>query len=735
MEWASEAVSSAGSAEAPDAVSWAYITGCFLLFFAVIYLMCHTADNYFSPVLAVMCDLLDMPPEVAGVTFLAFGNGAPDVFSAFVALTSAKDREEGLLVGMGSLLGSTISTVTLIIGCVVYVRPTQVSRVPFTRDITFLVMALLLVLFSASMGRIPIWMASCYLALYGVYVTIVLKGPAAGSKGGHASAASSQDGLEAGGFGSGVDEHAVHARWIRSCCDSPYMQGVAHNTSMLPLETTRVVVSLGGGLNRRGRPFKASDQPARSVKIACLGEMYGVNRREIARRRSRLKQRCPRTIKSRVLDGAERDHPALGNGGAHSGAQPVEGRRRSLLGGGGSGSSSGGLAGDGGEGDALARVPGSTEEDDSAASWLAQRRWRAGGGSVWGRTASEYGASKEMSEPLLNGTSSPQRPQSGVAGDGHERNARPGSGPSGAVGGDGGLSESSLAARRFEHAWATIQWRQWRLRRRVRRELGNSHVIQLPWYRRLFWVMELPFILIRNATIPPVEADSWSQTQAAVSTALAPSLIVWAFGLWTTTIVGGLTCGWVAFLGGVPAGMAVWLTTHKRKMPKDRWYRLGLALVSFGSCVAWIYYFADAAVELIDELGTATGIPGSVLGLTLLAWGNSSGDLVTNLAVAKAGFPGMAIAGSYGGPLFNVLLGIGLPMFYSSVRYYPTAAVFQLDLSTIFTACMVVVVLIGTLPAVALSGFRFPDKAPLSLLGAYAVYMAGAVYFTLTFQG
>lgn len=73
--------------------------------------------------------------------------------------------------------------------------------------------------------------------------------------------------------------------------------------------------------------------------------------------------------------------------------------------------------------------------------------------------------------------------------------------------------------------------------------------------------------------------------------------------------------------------------------------------------------------ERKQNIGTVTGIPSSVLGLTLLAWGNSSGDLVTNLAVAKAGFPGMAIAGSYGGPLFNVLLGIGLPMIYSSVRY------------------------------------------------------------------
>ena len=60
---------------------------------------------------------------------------------------------------------------------------------------------------------------------------------------------------------------------------------------------------------------------------------------------------------------------------------------------------------------------------------------------------------------------------------------------------------------------------------------------------------------------------------------------------------------------------------------------------------------------------------------------------------------------------------------------------FELDDSTVFTACMVILVLVGTLPAVALSGFRFPDKAPLALLGVYAVYMVGAVYYTLTFSG
>lgn len=85
-----------------------------------------------------------------------------------------------------------------------------------------------------------------------------------------------------------------------------------------------------------------------------------------------------------------------------------------------------------------------------------------------------------------------------------------------------------------------------------------------------------------------------------MSTALAPALIVWAFGFWSAGVVGRLTYGGVALLGGLPVGVAVWLTTHKRRMPEDRWYRLALAFVSFFSCVAWIYYFADLAVTLID---------------------------------------------------------------------------------------------------------------------------------------
>lgn len=75
-----------------------------------------------------------------------------------------------------------------------------------------------------------------------------------------------------------------------------------------------------------------------------------------------------------------------------------------------------------------------------------------------------------------------------------------------------------------------------------------------------------------------------------------------------------------------------------------------------------------------------------------------------------------------------------LPNTTTHDRYYPDSAVFELDPSTLFTVVMVIFVLLGTLPVVARSGYHFPAKAPVALLGAYAVYMIGALCLTLTFK-
>ena len=58
-------------------------------------------------------------------------------------------------------------------------------------------------------------------------------------------------------------------------------------------------------------------------------------------------------------------------------------------------------------------------------------------------------------------------------------------------------------------------------------------------------------------------------------------------------------------------------------------------------------------------LGLMLSLPKSLLGLTLLSWGNCMGDLNADVAMTKKGFGEMALTGCMAGPVFNVFVGLG----------------------------------------------------------------------------
>lgn len=52
-----------------------------------------------------------------------------------------------------------------------------------------------------------------------------------------------------------------------------------------------------------------------------------------------------------------------------------------------------------------------------------------------------------------------------------------------------------------------------------------------------------------------------------------------------------------------------------------------------------------------------------MLALTVLAWGNSLGDMSADTAMTKKGFGEMAVTATMAGPIFNILMGQGLANF------------------------------------------------------------------------
>lgn len=103
-------------------------------------------------------------------------------------------------------------------------------------------------------------------------------------------------------------------------------------------------------------------------------------------------------------------------------------------------------------------------------------------------------------------------------------------------------------------------------------------------------------------------------------------------------------------------GLMLMLTTEEKR-PK---YHYMLCFMGFIIAIAWISTIAGEVVGVLKTFGVVLGISEALLGLTIFAAGNSVGDLVADITVARLGYPVMALSACFGGPMLNILLGIGI---------------------------------------------------------------------------
>lgn len=74
---------------------------------------------------------------------------------------------------------------------------------------------------------------------------------------------------------------------------------------------------------------------------------------------------------------------------------------------------------------------------------------------------------------------------------------------------------------------------------------------------------------------------------------------------------------------------------------------------SFIGSICVIYIVAKEVVSVMKVIGVISDMSDSMVGLSILAWGNSVGDLFSNVALARQGYQQMAFAACFGGPLLS----------------------------------------------------------------------------------
>jgi sodium/potassium/calcium exchanger 6 len=102
-------------------------------------------------------------------------------------------------------------------------------------------------------------------------------------------------------------------------------------------------------------------------------------------------------------------------------------------------------------------------------------------------------------------------------------------------------------------------------------------------------------------------------------------------------------------------------------------------IASFFMSLVWIYMLCNLIVDVLLVFELITGVSAALLGLTVLSWGNSLGDAFASVAVSKKGFGEMAFTGCVAGPVFNLLLGLGLTTIRCNLKLGEAGIVYDLD--------------------------------------------------------
>lgn len=239
-------------------------------------------------------------------------------------------------------------------------------------------------------------------------------------------------------------------------------------------------------------------------------------------------------------------------------------------------------------------------------------------------------------------------------------------------------------------------------------------------------VLELPLSLPRKLTIPVVCEENWSKPYAVISVTLAPVLVAAICNTQreNTDSRTSLVTYLVAALIGLVLGNMSCVTLKSSSPPRSSlfpWLAGGFVM-----SVTWTYVIAEELVSLLVSLGNIIGVSPSILGLTVLAWGNSLGDLIANGAMAvNGGADGaqVAISGCYAGPMFNTLMGLGLPLVLSAWSEYPNSYEIPKDSSLYETLLFLMTGLLWALVVLPKKSMRLDKSLGAGLLIIYLCFL------------
>ncbi|XP_076346186.1 mitochondrial sodium/calcium exchanger protein-like isoform X2 [Tachypleus tridentatus] len=511
-----------------------------------------TAEDFLCSALVVISKTLHLSQNIAGVTFLAFGNGSPDIFSS---LAGVQQLRSDLVIG--ELFGAGIFVTTVVAGSICLSQEFTIMRRPFLRDTGFYLVATFWAFFLYHQEYIKLGHAVGFIVLYGGYIAAVVISRLIFNK----------------------------QRNKKSSNNVPTVsEGVSRQVSNYLKETTEYrrpvlqrdmsVTSFKGEKNKEN----ICDSCEQGIALRKFHQQNSLNRRPVSEQRMR----------SQSLIGHHLDHVINY------------------------------ITKDDLDMSLLARIKG---EDK-------RLRSQSDNAEISSRAYNKAQGLKRQPIPLVSQFSN-----------------------------SSSLTvvsvEDSLSSELNFGPWKTFFY-----------HVCPVNILEWndkSWFFKVFEVIKAPIYFLLTVTIPVVDYENykhnWCRYLNILHCITGPMFMFLSLGK-TTSTIGGVFPVWALVLVvSLVLAVVVFYTSSHEEPPK---YHAAFGYLGFAISVTWIFKIASEVVFLLEAIGLVMNLSDTILGLTVLAWGNSLGDFISNMSVARQGFPRMGISACFGGPLLNLVLGFGL---------------------------------------------------------------------------
>mmetsp|Transcript_14621 Transcript_14621/g.31786 ORF Transcript_14621/g.31786 Transcript_14621/m.31786 type:complete len:933 (+) Transcript_14621:33-2831(+) len=600
-------------------------------------LLGSTAEEYFSPSLEMFSFKLGLPPRFAGVSLLALGNGAADVSATMNAISS--DPENGYKMSLGALTGAAMFITTAVAGSVILANGGMTCRGALVRDVVALGVAVVIVALNLEKGVVGPNTEHLFITIYVLFVLIVLVADVY-----HRAVMLPRIQKE-----TEMREHQrqLEAERVASLRAGDALNGLAPAgsvaSSSASFSSAGGHVDGGAGITPPGTP--GIDDVAINRVGSSASDVFGGSGSPIGL--------CG------AIDFDDQTNASaptiMEDAACHPGRVSKNRALNAVL------TALSNYNDD--EHDKVDRVE--VDDDGNITMGRANRFRNEGwgidntieGSKSWDRPVMLHGADGILSRHHH------RHPQTQTDGIGIENEDHFQSSPYHVME-DMDLTERSCVqegsvgypAYDWMSAWHDSRHELAMHFREYWRDIVDND--EIGRVEKFLLICEFPMTVFRKLTVSIPCEGSYCRALVALSLALSPLwLVVYCYSNFGINIWGWkmgffVACasvGAMLIMRYAPGGDGTMATL----------LAVPLALWGFVVAATWIDWIADKLVALLGFLGVVLRVPNYIMGLTVLAWGNSMADLSANVTMARKGLANMAITACFAGPLFNILVGLG----------------------------------------------------------------------------